>query len=318
MRRTCTEVENNIIRQSLGNILPSVRTDNKKLSATLLKEKQFWINGGTFVECTWEQREGCVVIRFVEDDFRNNAGNVCCFQYPVCQYINLKPGDRLLIVHCANGAFFPMPLNQTTRHFIPEYPPAYFYKMNWNEVQVLPHPMGLYLEDRSTIMNEMDKAEMKEKCRRVKKLRPRDWVATLLVGFLLFLVFGFLFVWLIIQEILVEFTSGMICLAIFGVLCVVGTIAFAVLLIAMRVAPFKKLNYKKQVLFHSCIHNKIDENGLKRTFLYVYENINNCIYLVSYPVGFHTFPLNNACYGQILHKCSKNAVSCAKDKNYFY
>ena len=78
-------------------------------------------------------------------------------QYDVCSPVDLKFGDRILVVRCVNGAYFLMLLNERTKGLIPACPPEYFSEINWRDAARLLHPMEHILENDSTAMNEADK-----------------------------------------------------------------------------------------------------------------------------------------------------------------
>lgn len=316
MKRACTDVENNIIWQSQDDILPNINIAENKSQGVILQNEQFWINGGTVIECVWEPKEGELLLVFAEDNYRDAQGRVCCFHYPVSKHIDMKFGDRILLVYCANGAYFPMLLNERTKGLIPPCPPEYFYQTNWREVERLPHPLALTLENDSTAMNETDKEMVKEKFRKVGKLRVRDKVGVFLLGLAAFIMFAFIFLVMITDEMIEEIIPILIGLGLVPALSIVAMIVFALLLKLSRTAPIKKLNYKKTVLFHS-IQEDADYVTSVR-MMYVCEKINNRIVQVGYPVGFNNLVVKDMYYGQILHKCSKDVVTGTNDINYFY
>lgn len=316
MQRTCTDIENSIIWQSQGDILPSTKKHICKLSNYVLPKMRFSINGATIIECRWDPKEQEILLVYVEDDFRDALGNVCCLQYSVCEYMDMKYGDRILVVHCPNGAYFPMLLNEGTREFIPSRAPEYFYETNWRDARRLLHPMEHILENDSTAMKEVDKEVVREQFRKVGKLRVRDKWAAFLTGVAAFILFAFIFILTITDEMIEAVLPILIGLGLVPTLSIGAVIAFVICLKISRTSPIEKLSYKKEVFFHSIYD---DPDYLVATKeLYVYEKINNRIELVHYPVGFTNFAIKDAYYGQILHKCSKDIENGTNDLFYFY
>lgn len=316
MKRVCTDVENNIIWQSQADVLPSTKHHVRKSTNSVLPKERFWINGATVIECRWDPKEQEILLIYAEDDFRDALGRMCCLQYIVCKYIDMKFGDRILVVHCANGAYFPMLLNERTRGLIPSRAPEYFYEINWHNAGRLLHPMEHILENNSTAMNEADKEVVRERFRKVGKLRMRDKVAAFLTGFAAFIMFTFIFMFIITDEMIEAVIPILIGLGLVPALSVVVTIVFVGFLKLWRTSPIKKLNYKKVVLFHSIYDDPDYLVSVK--YLYVYEKINNRIELVSYPVGFNNFTMKDVYYGQMLYKCSIDAENESANMHYFY
>lgn len=103
-------------------------------------------------------------------------------QYDVCSPVDLKFGDRILVVRCVNGAYFLMLLNERTKGLIPACPPEYFSEINWRDAARLLHPMEHILENDSTAMNEADKEVVMGRFQKVGKLRIRDMIAAFECG----------------------------------------------------------------------------------------------------------------------------------------
>ncbi len=316
MKRVCTDVENNIIWQSQADVLPSTKHHVRKSTNSVLPKERFWINGATVIECRWDPKEQEILLIYAEDDFRDALGRMCCLQYIVCKYIDMKFGDRILVVHCANGAYFPMVLNERTKDLIPARAPEYFYETNWRDAKRLLHPLEYILESNSVAMNEADKAVVREQFRKVGKLRVRDKVAAFLTGVAAFIMFAFIFILTITDEMIEAVLPILIGLGLVPTLSIGAVIAFVICLKVSRTSPISKLCYKKVVLFHSIYDDPDYLVSVKH--LYVYEKINNRIELVSYPVGFNNLAIKDAYYGQVLHKCSKDTVNGTGDLHYFY
>ena len=156
MKRLCTAKENEIIWQNQSDILTStiknVRSKNKKV----LPKGKYWINGATVVRCIGEHKEMGQLLMYAEDDLKDVDGELCSLEYYTHQSIDLKYGDRIMIVYCENGAYFPMLINERTRDFVPHCPPEYFHQISWHNVRKLVHPMEHILENVSISMNEED------------------------------------------------------------------------------------------------------------------------------------------------------------------
>lgn len=316
MRVTCTEAEKNIISQSVDDMFPVAGHGGSQVTEIFAESSDFTINGGTVIDCTWDAGKANVVLVFAEDDFSDKLTQPCAIKYPVGKYIDMKAGERLLVVHFSNGVFFPMKLNSLTAHLVPANPPASFSETDWSEAIVLPHPDAIWLEEKSSPMTAEDKAQLVAKQHGKGKLRLRDKAVIAMVGVMWFCLLALGYIALVAGEILTDAVMGLVALVLVVLLTIVGTVVFAKVLIGTRVRPLKSVRYQKRVLFHS-MEFKLDEMG-KRTELRVYENINGSLTLVSYPVGFNKFTAKDIYYGQALWKCSKDAVSCAQDINYFY
>lgn len=58
----------------------------------------------------------------------------------------------------------------------------YFQHTNWLDVRKLVHPMETILENNSRVINEADKEKVRERFRRVGKLRVSDKIAAFLMS----------------------------------------------------------------------------------------------------------------------------------------
>lgn len=314
MKRVCTEAEKKILLESADDML--LYGNENKRKGIRLPDEQFSINGGTIIECAWDPKEQEIHLVFAEDDFKDLQGRNCCFYYPVSRYLDLKLGDRILVVQGDSGIYFPMLLNEKSKTWIPVCPPEEFYQTNWSEVNRYPHPMAIQLKNDSVAMDENDKEIVREHFRKVGKLRGRDKVGAFLAGVAAFITFGVIFCITLTDEMIEQVIPVIIGMGLVPVLSVAVAIGLAVLLKTSRTRPISKLKYQKKVLLY-CVYESRDYMSPVK-ILYVFEKIDNKIQVVTYPIGFNNFVPKDMYYGQILHKCTKEAAQYTEDMKYFY
>lgn len=274
---------------------------------------RFWVNGGTIINYV-NSKEGAYLI-FAEDELRDSMGNPCCIAYPAPYGMNVRYGERIILVYSDTGAYIPLRVTGRTQYFIYDRVPEYFYKVNWNEATCLPHPAVMDTDKESFVMNENEAANVVKKCNSIKSIRIRNWIGIVLSSFLILFLSALSFIFLVAGDVITEFSTAVIFVIAVVLIWLFLTYIIARTILAGKVRRLTKIRYKKKVLFHSV--NDVYENNMYMKYVSVYEYVNGVLELVSYPSTGNVFLPKNIPYGKIIYKYSKDAKSCARDLNFF-
>lgn len=286
----------------------------KRLRKKKLPGDKFWVNGGTIIRIEYS-KEGTYLI-YAEDDLRDDMGNPCRIRYPAPNSVDVRPGERILLVYSDSDAYIPLKMTERTRYFIPERGPEYIGKVDWNEAVELPHPWAVGLDRRSSMMYEYEKMEFEKKCSSFKSIRIRNWIGIVLLSFLILFLFGILFIVLVAGDIITEFYMAIIFVTLAVLIWLFLTCKFAKAALTGRISGLKKIQYKKKVMF-GWSGDIFSEYNNYTKYIAVYEYVNRTVILVEYPVNGNVFLPKNIPYGKIIYKYSKDAKSCAGDLNFF-
>lgn len=286
----------------------------KKMRKKRLPGDKFQVNGGTIINLNYS-KVGVHII-FAEDELTDNRGNPCCIMMPASYCMTPEYGERILLVYSDSGAYIPLRVTERTRDFIPEQAPEYFSKVNWSEAVRVPHPAAIDLDQKSAEMYEYEKAEFVKKYNSLKNIGVKNWLGIVLLSLLTLFLSGILFICLVSEDIITEFSTAVIFVILIGIVWMYLTYRFAKAIFTGRTRGLKKIKYKKKVMFYS-INHALNDNNIRTKYLSVYEYINGRIKLVSYPVNGNAFLPKTISYGRIIYKYSEDAESCAKDLNFF-
>lgn len=286
----------------------------KRIYKKRLPGDKFWVNGGTIIRIIYS-KAGAYFI-FAEDDLMDIKGNPCCIEYPASCCENVRYGERIILVYSDSGAYIPLRVTERTRDLIPEYAPEYFYKVNWKEAEVIPHPAAIDMDYRSSRMYEYERAEVVKKCKKLKNIRIKNSIGIVLVSVLILFPFALLFIGLVAEEVIKEFSTAVIFFSFLVLGWLFLTFLFAKAILARCNRETEKIQYKKKVMFHS-VNSAYDEGNMYTKYISVYEYINGVVQLVSYPIKSNIFWTKKIPYGKIIYKYSQDKNSCTKDLNFF-
>ncbi len=291
------------------------RSASRKSVKAALPGTMFRVNGGVILNYVCYNPNDAYLI-IAEDDLRDAQGNLICIQYPAPPGLHVTPGQRILIAYSDNGAYIPMYLTQQTAGMIPPNPPAYFYSVDWNQVPKLPHPAAMCLDPVSYQMNEHEVKSFAKKCSGLTEIRAKNWIAIIPIGLfllaLLFLLFAVLVGEYIVVEPLAALAVGAVELLIWVLLMVVIVKAIS----AGRTRGFKKLRYKKKVMFLSR-NTEGGVNGAPGSYIQVYEYMGGELKRESYFIHNNVFLPQDIPYGKVIHKISDTAEHTAMGLYYF-
>lgn len=288
--------------------------NKKKICKKRIPGNKFWVNGGTIISVNYSE-EGAQLI-YTEDDLTDTMRNPCCIMYPAFYGTDIKFGERILLVYSDSGAYIPLRVTERTRDLISQDIPEYFGRVNWKEAVCLPHPAAVDLDQKSSMMYEYEKIKFVEKCNSLKSIRIKNWIGIVLLSFLILFLFGILFIALVAGDIITEFYMAVIFAAMQIFVWIFLTYRLVKAILSGSIRRLKKIQYKKKVMFHS-ISDTFDENNIYTKYVSVYEYINGVVELVPYAVNSNLFLPKNLPYGKIIYKYSQDAISCAKDINFF-
>ncbi len=159
MKRPCTLEENNLIRSCVADILTYQGLFNTPYE---IIGKQFWINGGTIINYV-NYNETDAWLTIAEDDLRDIIGNYCCVRYQAPAGLDVKVGERILVVYNEDGVYIPLRVNEQTKQLISMQNPEYFDTVDWDKSIKIPHPAILELDQAPHLMNEQEVAQFAKK-----------------------------------------------------------------------------------------------------------------------------------------------------------
>lgn len=317
MLRECSESENRILKECIGDIL----TDPELIGAKRngkggLPGNHFFVNGAIILNHVVYPKEGAE-LTVAEDDLKDALGRPVCIRYPVPGNLSVTAGQRILVVYSDNGAYIPMRLTVRTGGMIPSAPPAYFYQTDWNHTMKLPHPAALRVDRKSYRMNEKETKDFAKTCNSLTNIRVKNWVGIILMSLLILMLFGILFIALVAEEVItkasVALALGIVLFLVWGLL----TFGTAKAILAGLTRGLKRLHYKKKVLFVNSYTN-IGYGGVPASYLNVYEYVGGELKMQSYYTHNNVFLPKNIPYGRVINKFSEDAESNEKGLNYFW
>lgn len=159
MKRICTAEEYNLIRTCVSDILTYRGAFDE---SNVIVGKQFWVNGGTVMNyVSYGANDAWLTI--AEDDLRDVVGNYCCVRYQAPTGLEIKVGERILLVYNEDGGYVPLKVNAQTSQLISMNNPDYFDTVDWEKSVKVPHPAILELDQQPRLMNEQEIARFAEK-----------------------------------------------------------------------------------------------------------------------------------------------------------
>lgn len=185
-----------------------------------------------------------------------------------------------------------------------------------NHAVCIPHPAAIDLDQRSSMMYEYEKEKFMEKFKSFKTIRLKNWIAIVLLSFLILFLFALLFIGLVTEDVNTEFSTAVIFAAVQMLVWMFLIYKFAKFVLSGRTRGLDKVRYKKKVMFHS-VNGAFDENNIYTKYISVCEYINGIVELVSYPVNSNVILPKKMPYGKMIYKYSRDEKSCAKDLNFF-
>lgn len=282
----------------------------RKLRIKRLPGEKFWVNGGTVIQTKYSKAGAHLI--FAEDDLTDSRKNPCSIIFPISYTIKVEPGERILLVYSDSGVYIPLRATDRTRDMIPAYAPAYFEDVDWSKAESFPHPAVMDLDWRSSALQEDEKAELIKKWNHFKTNFIQNGVAIALLSFLVLFLFGILFIFLVADDIIVEFSAAIVVFVLLVIGWILLTLLFAKLVLSGRARGLDKIQYRKKVMFYSG-NGSYGEDDIT-----VYENINGNVRLVSYPMmKGNVFLPKEISYGEMIYKYSQDAKSCEKDFHFF-
>lgn len=292
-----------------------IRLGKRKSRKAFLPGNKFRINGGVIINYfSYSTNDAHITI--AEDDLRDEAGNPICIHYPAPMNLSVTIGQRILLAYSDNGAYIPMKLTTKTTNMIPVEPPAYFSDMNWKQATILPHPAVTDLDKTSYRMNEKDVEAFTKASNSLTSIRIKNWIGIVLFSILLLLLLGLLFIVLVAADVIKEPSVAIVVGVVFLLVCGILIFVLAKGILAGVTRGFKKLQYKKKVLFLS-LSTDIGYNDASMSYLSFYEYVDGSLKKQNHLVHNNVFLPKDIPYGRVIYKYSKESESNEKGLNYF-
>lgn len=278
----------------------------------VLGDRIYEVNGAT-VTGYYPSREDAW-LEFAEDDVLAPDGRPYIISFAVQNLWTFKPGDRMMLVYSDTGAYIPMAVTEKTQGMIPMQAPDYWEEADKSQLPSIPHPNAVSLDTSAYRMNEQEREELIKKYRGAG--RTKSIAAVVLLSVLVLLLFCVAFVVLVGTEVIRQFHTACIAATVMLLLWVLSTWGIARGLRGGYAKEFRKLEYKKRVMFHSMESNLVGDYSYVRE-LKVYEYVSGCLELVTYPINSNVLLPKGIKFGTVIYKYYRQTGDGKREIDYF-